>query len=340
MVDRLSAEIQDMEAAIKKPRKAAGKGQAEQTLLRRALKRAIPVKNKSDRKKAMESPIYKELRVKRDENRVRRKNLLEMENKLRAKRRELYYYSKLNDVPEKSKIYKAPATTPSNATVFRTNPTWNHFTGEEAVEHLDIKDLIQNCRNGERTVVFAGTDYGLCKMSETIALTRTQLEEHINYYSILLGDTPSSAPRESESEASSSSVRAASSSSSQKPKVSRILCSNKITAPHVNDVSRSQRMGKRREKRLRKGAQEVRDAMDKVTDKNNSLNRVTTLEEVDAAYKVRSDNKTRTTLRAFEHSKARMKDLHTQKLRTSRSWNKLGASERRFVQKVGHDEEQ
>lgn len=187
MVDRLSAEIQDMEAAIKKPRKAAGKGQAEQTLLRRALKRAIPVKNKSDRKKAMESPIYKELGVKRDENRVGRKNLLEMENKLRAKRRELYYYSKLNDVPEKSKIYKVPATTPSNATVFRTNPTWNHFTGEEAVEHLDIKDLIQNCRNGERTVVFAGTDYGLCKMSETIALTRTQLEEHINYYSILLG---------------------------------------------------------------------------------------------------------------------------------------------------------
>jgi hypothetical protein len=99
-------------------------------------------------------------------------------------------------------------------------------------------------------------------------------------------------------------------------------------------------MGKRREKRLRKGAQEVRDAMDKVADKNNSLNRVTTLEEVDAAYKVRSDNKTRATLRAFEHSKARMKDLRTQRLRTSRSWNKLGASERRFVQKVGHDEEQ
>ncbi|KAG0253318.1 hypothetical protein BG011_006430 [Mortierella polycephala] len=149
-------------------------------------------------------------------------------------------------------------------------------------------------------------------MSETIALTRTQLEEHINYYSILFGDTPSSAPSESkssstpalasaESEASSPSARAVSSSSSQKPKVSHILRSNKITAPHVNDVSRSQRMGKRREKRLKKGAQEVRDAMDKVADKSNSLNRVTTLEDVDAAYKARSDNKMRTTLRAFEH---------------------------------------
>ncbi|KAF9176293.1 hypothetical protein BGZ51_001043, partial [Haplosporangium sp. Z 767] len=78
----------------------------------------------------------------------------------------------------------------------------------------------------------------------------------------------------------------------------------------------------------------------KVADKSKPLNRVTTLEEVDAAYKVRSDNKTRTTLRAFEHSKARMKDLQIQRLRTIRSSNKLGASERRFVQKVGHDEEQ
>ncbi|KAG0250900.1 hypothetical protein BG011_007996 [Mortierella polycephala] len=85
MVDKLSAEIQNMEAAIKKPRETAGKRQAAQTMLRRALKRAIPVKNKSDKKKAMESPIYKELEVKRYENRVGRKDLLEMENKLRAK---------------------------------------------------------------------------------------------------------------------------------------------------------------------------------------------------------------------------------------------------------------
>ncbi|KAG0253319.1 hypothetical protein BG011_006431 [Mortierella polycephala] len=93
MVDKLSAEIQNMEAAIKKPRETAGKGQTAQTLLHRALKRAIPVKDKSDKKKIMESPIYKELEVKRYENRVVRKDLLEMENKLRAKRRELHYYS-------------------------------------------------------------------------------------------------------------------------------------------------------------------------------------------------------------------------------------------------------
>ena len=58
--------------------------------------------------------------------------------------------------------------------------TWSHFTVEDATEHLDISQLITNCRGKNRQIVFAGTDYGVCKMSETCAQTINEIKVHTN----------------------------------------------------------------------------------------------------------------------------------------------------------------
>ena len=69
-----------------------------------------------------------------------------------------------------------------------TAATWSRFTVEDATEHLDISQLVTNCRGKNRQVVFAGTDYGVSKMSETCAQTLGEIEAHINRYKDLFGE--------------------------------------------------------------------------------------------------------------------------------------------------------
>jgi hypothetical protein len=64
--------------------------------------------------------------------------------------------------------------------------TWTRFIIEDFTERLDIKQLLVNCRGKNRRVVFAGTDYGMCKMSETCAQTLEEIQAHINRYQVLL----------------------------------------------------------------------------------------------------------------------------------------------------------
>ncbi|KAF9960046.1 hypothetical protein BGZ65_012830, partial [Modicella reniformis] len=93
---------------------------------------------------------------------------------------------------------------------------------------------------------------------------------------------------------------------------------------------------KRRERRMKKPVEgneeqekqvkELQNAMEAISDKKHSMARAITMEDIDAAHQVRSDN--RKVLQAFEATNARIKDLQTQRLRTSRTWNKLGEAGR------------
>ncbi|KAF9987365.1 hypothetical protein BGZ79_005231, partial [Entomortierella chlamydospora] len=105
--------------------------------------------------------------------------------------------------------------------------------------------------------------------------------------------------------------------------------SNKITAAQVNFLSRSRKVSKKRERRLKKDAKVV-EAFGVVSDKINSLTTADSMTAIDLAHDARK--KVRDTLREFKTSNSRQKDLHTQRIRTKRTWSVLCANERRYVQ--------
>ncbi|KAF9079223.1 hypothetical protein BGX27_006774, partial [Mortierella sp. AM989] len=110
--------------------------------------------------------------------------------------------------------------------------------------------------------------------------------------------------------------------------------SNKITANQINDISLTRGTGKRREKQLRKddGVQ-ARSALQQLSDAGRNIQGALTLNEIEDAQKERRN--TRKTLREFENSPTRVKDRRTLRLRTERSWRKLGGAERRYIQQHG-----
>ncbi|KAG0195044.1 hypothetical protein BGX28_002470, partial [Mortierella sp. GBA30] len=66
-----------------------------------------------------------------------------------------------------------------------TTPTWSVPTVEDNTERLDLsklQGLSTNSRGKTRTLVYAGTDYGVRKMSETVAQTHSQIQAHINRF--------------------------------------------------------------------------------------------------------------------------------------------------------------
>ncbi|KAF9344506.1 hypothetical protein BGX26_004295 [Mortierella sp. AD094] len=74
----------------------------------------------------------------------------------------------------------------------------------------------------------------------------------------------------------------------------------------------------------------VRDAQETVSNKDNSLSRATTKEEIDTAHDARK--RVRDTLRESENKRRRQKNKHNQALRTSRTWEKIRKAEKRYIQ--------
>ncbi|KAF9982878.1 hypothetical protein BGZ75_005658 [Mortierella antarctica] len=71
-----------------------------------------------------------------------------------------------------------------------TAPTWARFAVEDNTENLDLtqlQNITTHARGKRRLLVFAGTDYGVVKMSETVAVTQAQIQTHINRYHQLYG---------------------------------------------------------------------------------------------------------------------------------------------------------
>ncbi|KAF9358967.1 hypothetical protein BGX26_000509 [Mortierella sp. AD094] len=239
--------VREAENNIKAPRKELRSKETAQTLARREANRSGTW------------DTYEKLREARIEVRTLRNEVIPLETNLRLLRRESYYFNKLEKAPLSSE--KSPSGN-STTSVAMTVPTWNHYTVEDDVQHLDISQLTTNCRGGERMVVFSGSDYGLRTMSQTVAITRSRLEEHQNYY-YSLTDPSVDAPS----------------------KVPHVPASNAITAKQINDLSHTQKMSKRREKRLRKPEnRDVREALEKISDKTHSLSLAVTKDDINKAH--------------------------------------------------------
>jgi hypothetical protein len=105
----------------------------------------------------------------------------------------------------------------------------------------------------------------------------------------------------------------------------------KITAPQINEVSHTRRNMRRRENRLKQGTNgKTRKALEVLAEKKQILEAAQSMTEIDEAHNVR--RALREDLRSFEVSKPRLKDQHNHRLRTTRTWAKLAAAERRYVQ--------
>ncbi|KAF9412155.1 hypothetical protein BGZ76_005226, partial [Entomortierella beljakovae] len=179
-----------------------------------------------------------------------------------------------------------------------------------------------------KQVVFTGTDYGVCKMSVTVAQTHGEIIEHINRYNVLAHSEDENLSLDDKVSKDSADT----SLSDDKVSIESVKLprSCTITAKQINESSHSRRIGKRREQRLKmKANKDVRQALNELSRQENSLANCTTMEEIDSAHSIRRSK--RETLVKFERSRIRTKELFTQRLRTERSWQKLAASERRFA---------
>ncbi|KAG0203851.1 hypothetical protein BGX28_004021 [Mortierella sp. GBA30] len=132
----------------------------------------------------------------------------------------------------------------------------------------------------------------------------------------------------------------------------------KITAQHVKEVSGARKAIKRREARLRRcGNEAERLAHQSLSEEPHVLKIAQTLDQINKAHQQHCDHVeqgrnqehelaskdgeldgavravgVRNTLKAFESSRARRKDLQTQRLRTLRTYAKVVSFERAFIQ--------
>ncbi|KAF9080159.1 hypothetical protein BGX27_005686, partial [Mortierella sp. AM989] len=118
-----------------------------------------------------------------------RQQLLPRETELRQLRQELYNWNQMVKASKTKDIDDwEPAS--NSGTPKYTRPTWLHPATEDKTEMLDLSDLSQimtNSRGKRRAISYAGTDYGVCTMSETVALTEDQIKGHLNRYWQLQG---------------------------------------------------------------------------------------------------------------------------------------------------------
>jgi hypothetical protein len=169
--------VESLEKAVKKLKKQVSQRESMQMRASRLCK-----------EQGRGKELYNAFKEARQAARDARRELIPQETALHAKKRTLYYW---NNVLKGAKADMRAAGKGKDEKEKReskgTAATWSHFTVEDATEHLDISKLITNCRGKNRQVVFAGTDYGVSKMSETCVQTMAEIETHINRYKELFG---------------------------------------------------------------------------------------------------------------------------------------------------------
>lgn len=104
----------------------------------------------------------------------------------------------------------------------------------------------------------------------------------------------------------------------------------RMSAAMVNEVSHTRKAARSREKRIQQN-QNVQYALTEISNPENSLSNASTIDDINVAHKARTEH--RDTLQEFESSNSRLKQLHTQRLRTKRTWAMLCAAERRHARR-------
>jgi len=131
---------------------------------------------------------YDTLKSQRLVEREARELYLPLKDEMSARKRDVYFWKKVASAAKScSNAARSRAgRQPGPATL--TKATWENRTLEERTDHLDISGLLTNSWEQRRIVTYAGTDYGVAKMSETVALTGLEIEHHLNLYDVLQGE--------------------------------------------------------------------------------------------------------------------------------------------------------
>ncbi|KAG9319277.1 hypothetical protein KVV02_003395 [Mortierella alpina] len=121
--------------------------------------------------------------------RMHGEELLSKETALRQIRKEAYYWNK---------VIEASRTAQANVGAGDGNGDGNGDGAgaggaQEKLDLTQLQNITTNTRGKRRLLVFAGTDYGIAKMSETVAMTQAQIQTHINRYH-QLHDSPAAQP--------------------------------------------------------------------------------------------------------------------------------------------------
>ncbi|KAI8361273.1 hypothetical protein B0O80DRAFT_493858 [Mortierella sp. GBAus27b] len=213
-------------------------------------------------------------------------------------RSRLQLYERRHTVDSKNQgtpLRRREETPPQTEDYRNDNTTVDNFNVEDSVECIDISQLPKN------KIVFAGTDPGV---NVTCAQTLQEIRIHINQYQVLFPDDDDQTPDQSKSIAGVTA-----STSFKVPPMANV-----ITAPQINEKPENVI---------------VCDALNHDS-AQPSLKTAQDFKEIDEAHQRQQDS--RTVLKNFETSKARLENLHNQRLRTTRAWARLCAVERKYVQ--------
>jgi hypothetical protein len=306
--------------------------------------------------KKKEQDSYTNLRQAREAVRELRKDLLSKEGLIRMTKQERYNLNNQLKTPASGK--KASGTDKDKTSIKFTKPDWSNPTVEDKAQYMDISRLQEDATKGNRIIVFSGTDYGVRTMSQTVALSQSQIITHMNRYQALSGKLtmrheehllykciliPGILFGQTELDLEDEipvPVSETTNISGHQPSQTELLESLKlppshsITAKKLDDISHTRKIAKKRERRLK--AEEnvgVRDALKALSERDNVMEKAVTMHEIDQAQMTRRDS--RKVLRSFEHSKRRQKELRTQRIRNDRALAKVCAEERKFIQDHG-----
>jgi hypothetical protein len=149
--------------------------------LRKEISEKLSARSMASKKlRAHDPSSYSLLREARQSLRSTRKLLIPYETELRYLKQELYRLNRMIKASTSKRIDRRQRH------MEYTQPTWEHPAAEDKTEMLDLSLLI-NSRGKNRVVAYAGTDYGVHTMSETVAFSESQIIAHINRYSVLDG---------------------------------------------------------------------------------------------------------------------------------------------------------
>ena len=130
-----------------------------------------------------------ELRTRVAEIRQSRALLDPLQDRLRKIKDAIYYYNKIAEVASDGTASSAAASSSTAsvgaATVKRTAITWAWNKVEDRAQQMDISQLRQGART--QTMAFAGCDYGLRTMSESVPQIYADIQVHVNRYQALQG---------------------------------------------------------------------------------------------------------------------------------------------------------
>ena len=110
------------------------------------------------------------------------------DEKLKALRQQSYQINKMSKAAEgalRSKARSGQASSASSTPSLST-PTWKRPAIEDSTKYLDLSQL-KASSNKDRILTYCGTDRGIVRMSETIAMPYARIKTHLNRYHVLSG---------------------------------------------------------------------------------------------------------------------------------------------------------